>query len=290
MKVALCLIGMVGGKDGKYGLNQSSEILRLGYHGYKKYFLENNDVDIFCHTSSVGFKEEILSLYKPKNHLFLEEPVFNIPRYTTGERARKQGHYHMWFSYKMASHLRRHYEEQSGQKYDFVYVGRYDVGWQTYVDFSSLDKDKFYAGYWNRISKNGKDVSNYDWYTIKQNLLVEGEPSNEQKEQGYKSNLVGYPHNDEGLIDRWFISNQEQMDEFCTLFDHLDEYTKPGKFWNFKAGDGGKSSLVDSSGNISNHRLAPAHLEKIGLLHKLDFKFHTHDDFPLIRRMVYHKK
>ena len=287
MKVALCLIGMVGGKDGKYGLNQSSEILRLGYHGYKKYFLENNDVDIFCHTSSVGFKEEILSLYKPKNHLFLEEPVFNIPRYTTGERARKQGHYHMWFSYKMASHLRRHYEEQSGQKYDFVYVGRYDVGWQTHVDFSSLDKDKFYAGYWNRISKNGKDVSNHGWHTIKQNLLVGGEPSKEQKEQGYKSNLVGYPHNDEGLIDRWFISNPEQMDKFCTLFDHLDEYTKPGKFWNLEKG---KSSLVDCAGQISNHRIAPAHLEKIGLLNKLDFKFYTHDDFPLIRRMVYHKK
>lgn len=290
MKVALCLIGMVGGKDGKYGLNQSSEILRLGHHSYKKHLLDKNDVDVFCHTSSVGFRKEILSLYKPKKHFFLEEPTFNIPSYVTGENARKQGHYHMWFSYKIASHLRRDYEEHSGQKYDLVYVGRYDVGWQTDVDFSSLDKDKFYAGYWNRISKKEKEVTNYDWYTIKQNLLIEGQPSYKQKEQGFRSNLVGYPYNDEGLIDRWFISNPKQMDEFCTLFDHLDEYTKPGKSWNFKTKDGGKSSLTDSSGNISNHRLAPAHLEKIGLLDKLAFKFYTHDDFPLIRRMVYHKK
>ena len=75
------------------------------------------------------------------------------------------------------------------------------------------------------------------------------------------------------------------MDSFCTMFKHLDEYTNPGKSW-----DKGKSSLVDGAGSISNHRLAPAHLEKIGLLDKLDFKFHLHDDFPLVRRMVFKRK
>ena len=285
MKVALCLIGMIGGKDGKYGLNQSSEVLEVGFKHYNKHFLEKNDVDVFCHTSSLDFKEEVLSLYKPKNYLFLEEPTFTIPRYVTGERQRRQAHYHRWFSYQVVSDLRRKHEEETGTKYDFVYIGRYDIAWQIDVDFSLLDKGKFYSANWNRLYKNGQVINNNDWYSSENEFLIEGELSERQKEKGYESKLVGYPHNDEGFIDQWFISNPDYMDSFCTLFKHLDDYTKPGKSW-----DKGRSSLVDAAGNISNHRLAPAHLEKIGLLDKLDFKFHLHDDFPLVRRMVFKRK
>ena len=57
MKVAVCLIGMIGGKSGKYGLNQSSDVLQLGYEQYKKHIFDNNDVDVFCHSSSVDFKD-----------------------------------------------------------------------------------------------------------------------------------------------------------------------------------------------------------------------------------------
>lgn len=286
MKVALCLIGMVGGKDGKYGLNQSLEVLKSGFKQYKKHIVDKNDVDIFCHTSSVQFSEEILSLYKPKRYMFIPEPTFNIPSHVTGDRARKQGHYHMWFSYKIASHLRQDYEKVSGQKYDLVYIGRYDVAWQTDVIFKELDKNKFYAGYWNRISKNGKDVGNHEWHHLEKDLVVRGQINEEQKTKGYRSRLVGYPHNDEGVIDRWFISNPEYMDKFCGLFDNLSEYTRPGRSWNGEK----KNSVTDWAGNISNHRLAPAHLEKEGLLDKLDFKFHTHDDFPLVRRLIFKNK
>jgi len=287
MKVALCLIGMVGGKDGKYGLNQSLEVLKSGFKQYKKHILDKNDVDIFCHTSSVQFSEDIISLYNPKRYMFLKEPTFNIPSYVTGEQVRKQGHYHMWFSYKTVSHLRQNYEKESGQKYDLVYVGRYDLAWQTDVIFSKLNKNKFYAGYLNRISKKGKDVGNHEWHHLEKELLHNGKLNKSQESKGYASRLVGYPHNDEGLIDRWFISNPKYMDKFCTLFDNLNEYTKPGKFWNI---DKVKSSLIDCAGQISNHRLAPAHLEKIGLLDKLDFKFYTHDDFPLVRRLIFKNK
>jgi len=286
MKVALCLIGMVGGKDGKYGLNQSLEVLKSGFKQYKKHIVDKNDVYIFCHTSSVQFSEEILSLYKPKRYMFIPEPTFNIPSHVTGDRARKQGHYHMWFSYKIASHLRQDYEKVSGQKYDLVYIGRYDVAWQTDVIFKELDKNKFYAGYWNRISKNGKDVGNHEWHHLEKDLVVRGQINEEQKTKGYRSRLVGYPHNDEGVIDRWFISNPEYMDKFCGLFDNLNEYTRPGRSWNGEK----KNSVTDWAGNISNHRLAPAHLEKEGLLDKLDFKFHTHDDFPLVRRLIFKNK
>ena len=286
MKVALCLIGTIGGKDGKYGLNQSPQVLRLGYHGYKKHLLDKNDVDVFCHTSSLGFKEEVLSLYRPKNYLFLEEPTFTIPRYVTGASSRKRAHYHRWFSYQVVSDLRKKYEEESGTKYDFVYIGRYDIGWQRDVDFSTLDKGKFYSANWNRIYRDGEELNYQDWFWDHNfTYLIDGELTERQKEKGYESKLVGYPHNDEGFTDQWFISNPDYMDSFCTLFKHLDEYTKPNKSWNK-----GRSSLVDWCGNISNHRLAPAHLEKIGLLDKLDFKFYYHDDFPLVRGMISKRK
>jgi hypothetical protein len=74
------------------------------------------------------------------------------------------------------------------------------------------------------------------------------------------------------------------MDIFSTLFNYLNEYTLPNKKWNKD------NSIVDSAGTISNHRLAPAHLERLGLLDKLELKFYTHDDFPLVRRLYFKNK
>jgi len=284
MKVAVCLIGMIGGKSGKYGLNQSTDVLESGHRQYKKHILDNNDVDVFCHSSSVDFKDEIIEAYKPKRYLFIPEPRFQIPDYVTGTEERKRAHYHMWFSYQTVSLLRKDYERETGQKYDFVYTGRYDVAWQTDINFSELDKDKFYAGYWNRIYHNNKAIANYKWHSLEKDLAVDGKLTKKQIEKGYTIDLVGYPHNDEGLIDRWFIANPHNMDIFSTLFNYLNEYTLPNKKWNKD------NSIVDSAGTISNHRLAPAHLERLGLLDKLELKFYTHDDFPLVRRLYFKNK
>ena len=284
MKVAVCLIGMIGGKSGKYGLNQSSDVLQLGYKQYKKHIFDNNDVDVFCHSSSVDFKDEIIKTYKPKKYLFIPEPHFNIPSHVTGSEERKRAHYHMWFSYRTVNLLRKDYEKETGQKYDFVYTGRYDVAWQTDVNFSELSQDKFYAGYWNRIFNNKKAVPNYLWHSLEKDLVTNGKLTEKQKEKGYDIKLVGYPFNDEGLIDRWFISNPDNMDKFSTLFEYLNEYTLPNKKWNKD------NSVVDSAGTISNHRLAPTHLERLGLLDKLELKFYTHDDFPLVRRLYFKNK
>ena len=64
--------------------------------------------------------------------------------------------------------------------------------------------------------------------------------------------------------------------------DNLDEYTKPGKTWM-----GGKSTVCDHNGKISNHRLIPYQLELHNILKDIEFKFYTHDDTPLIRRLYF---
>ena len=46
---------MIGGKDCKYGLNQSSEVLEIGFKHYNKHFLEKNDVDVFCIASDKDY-------------------------------------------------------------------------------------------------------------------------------------------------------------------------------------------------------------------------------------------
>ena len=50
----------------------------------------------------------------------------------------------------------------------------------------------------------------------------------------------------------------------------------------------GKSTVCDSNGKISNHRLIPYQLELNNIFPKnVEFKFYLHDDFPLIRRLYF---
>ena len=234
---------------------------------------------MFCHTSTMERKSEILDLYKPVKSKFTEQPNFEIPSgHHAGKRGtRIQGHYHKWWSHKIVSELRQEYEKETGVKYDMVYIGRYDLAWTTPVDFSKFDTNKFWLGHWNRL----KGISNLDWYKkrLKENLpLIKNNKYNNDDIP-----LVGYPHNHEGVIDQWAFSNPKFMDSYCALWDFIDEYItrKPNTWW------GGKSTIHDASGQISNHRLIPCHLENIGLLDKLDFAFYLHDDFPTVRRMYY---
>ena len=276
---------MVGSPFDKHGYGGNSiDVLKLGYEHYKKHILDINDVDIFCHSSSVEFAEEIEKLYKPKKSLFIKQPTFNIPQYVTGTSDRKNAHYHKWFSHKKVRELRLEYESETLVEYDFVYIGRYDIAWNTDVVFEKFNNEKIYLTNWNRLFHNNTEVKAAAWYKfLTQNKLPfikNGKPPD-----GFTSKLVGYPHNDEGVMDSWFFSAPSYMDRLCDLYDCLDEYTKPGKKWMNEA-----STVVDSSGNISNHRLIPKHLESIGLLEKLETVFYHHDDFPLIRRMYFNSQ
>ena len=82
MKIALCLVGIIGSKTDKHGYGgEHSEVLNLGYKHYKKHILDKNDVDVFVHSWSTGMKDEILEAYKPKKHIIEKQIVFDIPDY-----------------------------------------------------------------------------------------------------------------------------------------------------------------------------------------------------------------
>ncbi len=282
MKIAFGLHGIVGGIGGKYGAGDSKKALELGYDHYKKYILDHNDCDVFCHTASLERANEILDLYQPVRHKFIPQPRFLVPSdgHTGYDEKRIQAHYHKWFSHKHVSQLRLLHERETGVKYDMMYIGRYDLAWNTIVDFSKFDPNKFWLGHWNRLD----GISNPGWYKkrLEENLpLITGNKYNNEDIP-----LVGYPHNEEGVIDQWAFSSPKNMDMYCTLYDHMDEYLrrKPNTWWD------GKSTIYDITGGISNHRLLPCHLENMGLLDKVDFAYYLHDDFPTVRRMHFGNK
>lgn len=294
MKIALGLHGIVGGIGGKYGKGDSKKALEIGYDHYKKYILDHNDCDVFCHTASLERSNEILDLYKPVRHRFIPQPRFLVPSdgHTGHNEKRIQSHYHKWFSHKHVSQLRLQHERETGVKYDMMYIGRYDLAWNTVVNFSEFDPNKFWLGHWNRLD----GISNPVWYKkrLEENLPL----ITDNKYNNDDIPLVGYPHNDEGVIDQWAFSSPKNMDMYCTLYDHMDEYLtrNPNCWWkdrnpadrliNGKWG----STIHDHTGGISNHRLLPCHLENMGLLDKVDFAYYLHDDFPTVRRMYFGNK
>ena len=277
MKIALCLFGVVGGHKGKAHSGSSLDVLSKGFECYEKNILSKYDVDVFIHSWTTEMKSEILEKYEPKNYKFENQKIFKIPSYVKGtkgtsrkeKKKRKQNHYSRWFSTFESVNLKHQYEEENIIKYDFVLTSRFDVAWQTPIHFEKLDSKLFYASHWPRwFDESGKKVHGKDWFGL---LEKNG---NKLKNQ-YTKKLVGYPYNNEGLLDLWFLSGSELMDEFSKLYFNLDEYNKL------------KNCPRDEYGSISNHRLSLYHLEALGLKNNIKLIFDLHDDCPLVRRKYY---
>jgi len=266
MRTALCLCGLVGGDKGKAGSGSSSEILRIGHKHYNQNLITPNNADVFVHTWTVDKKESIEEMYSPKSSIYEPQIQFDIPKYVKGTAVRKNNHYSKWYSIAKSIGLKSEYEKENNFTYDWVIVARFDIALNTVFDFGQLDNTKFYAGHWCEIlDKKGTDVlrggrgSLYDLLKTK-------------KLSDFSHKHKGFPHTNEGLIDQWFLGNSKDMDKFSNLYNRLDDYTKPGK------------CPTDSADTISNHRLSLYHLEETGLADRLEFAYHLHDDFPLVRR------
>jgi hypothetical protein len=257
-KVAFCLYGIVGGTKGKAGdkgnETTSEEILNKGYQHYKKHiFDQNENVDVFIHTWSTDSEEDICDLYSPKKSIFQKQMRFDIPSYVKGEFRRKQNHYSRWYSTKKVIELKSQYEKENNFEYDLVFITRFDVAWQKQFDFSKFDPLYFYVANCFQVKPL--------W--------------------GLIPLRYGYPYQKEGLADLWFLSNSSYMETFASLYDHLGEYTKPGRCpYSLTVG-------------ISNHKLASYHLKQTGLISKLRFVFEhlsQNEVDPLIRKKYFDSK
>ena len=140
MKIAFCLYGLAGGTNDKHGGLKVD--YKIAYEYYAKHFFNKYDIDIFIHTWSVEFKEEITQIYKPKKALFEKQKMFDH------KPSRKHGIYSRWYSTKKVIELKSKYEKQNKIEYDFVFLTRFDVAFFSEIKFHDYNPGNFYASHW----------------------------------------------------------------------------------------------------------------------------------------------
>ena len=141
MKVALCLHGTVGNVyTNKKNYEYKNDVdYRIGLEHYKKHLFNHNDVDIFIHCWNKKYKDEIISDYSPKNHIFENQIDFGL------ETKRLSFMKSRWFSQKRVLSLKKEYEEKNNFKYDYVMVSRFDLALKSNLIFENFDSNKFWA-------------------------------------------------------------------------------------------------------------------------------------------------
>ena len=117
MKTAICFSGLVGSTKGKSQelIGDFKTCFQISSALYREHILDKNDVDVFVHSWSTGTKDEILEAYKPKKHIIEKQIVFDTPDYKILRETpeiRKQTHYSLWYSRKMAAQLKSEYEKE----------------------------------------------------------------------------------------------------------------------------------------------------------------------------------
>lgn len=272
MKVALCLNGMalhpgkkiVGGQmwDGKTGKRTPVE-WKKGLEHYRKHLFAHNDIDVFIHTPSICVKKELITAYQPKGAIFEPDPEFNVQGaigdkdYPDGVTSKTQITAARWYSIQKCMELKRQYEEKHQFKYDMVMIGRFDVAWMVDVDFSQFDPNYFYSSNWCVMRlPNGHGIRHEDWFINNWN---------KKNDSTLQHTHIGYPHTPhyKALADYWFFGSSEIMDQFGNLYNNIERFLREGV--------------------PSNHEFAFRQLQLTGLLPKLRFAFHIHDDCFLAR-------
>ena len=131
LKIAYCLVGLVGYTE-RHGGGQPLDF-HIAYKNNKRNIFGDNGVDIFIHSWSDDFEDEIVKLYKPKNSVFEKQIEFDDDDRMNAVESR-------WYSTKKAVDLMRDYEEKNNIKYDFVMIYRFDSAFLVPVDFNELKK------------------------------------------------------------------------------------------------------------------------------------------------------
>jgi hypothetical protein len=190
MKIALCLFGKIGGTVGKDMKGETLDF-KLAHSQYMKHIIDLNDVDIFIHSWSQDYKDDLMEIYNPKKAEFQKQKRFawfNDKAHRAGSR---------WFSSKRVIELKKEFEQEKDIVYDWVMVSRLDVAFFTDVVFSDFNSNYFYASHWNAAPDP----------TIGR----------------HEANMENY-HVGNGFLDFWFFSNSHMMDKFGGLFDNRKKY------------------------------------------------------------------
>lgn len=221
MRIAIGFYGLVGSKVNKNGIGEALDPSEAFKFYKKNIFKVNSNIDVFIHTWSHEQKNQLEKLYKPIKSLYQKQipfisskthpeidsfkknnylkKLFFPNRYQNQLNELKKSSFRAhsrWYSNKQVLNLINSHEKKQKLKYDFIMVTRLDVGFFKKLEFKSLDKNVFYAGYRN----NAPNKSNN----------FKGDHNNE---------YLGKEFN-----DLWFISNSKNMNRLSKLFDNINNY------------------------------------------------------------------
>ena len=215
MRVAVCFYGLVGSAQRKFGKGNSLDP-ELSHKFYKKnVFKYLKNYDVFIHSQSVEFKED-LKIYMSQNYIVLRKKnfffkaiinfkflkillysVLDLPKLIQRFNRGLNG-YSRWYSTKKVIELKKKYEKENNFKYDLVFLTRLD--WAFIKPF-----------------RMNKKMSNY--FIVSHHNDVPS-PRNNYKSKIKKNNKT-YKN---GLADYWFLSSSNNLDKFSKLYDKIKDY------------------------------------------------------------------
>lgn len=234
MKIALCMFGNVGhtvlagARKEVPGFDSMKEAFKpkgawvhpkRARDGFKKFIIDQHDTDVFIHSWSTNFKDELLEMYEPQDHEIVEQTKFgsDVSKYgLVGQdmakwklRPSTMESYKLllssrgsvqavmddmqdlsfrsesrWWSSKRVLEQKKKCEQKHGFKYDFVVLSRLDNVFKRTIPFNTLGGSKFYGS----------------------------------KRHGRPDQMYAY-------FDFWFISGSENMNKFAGLYDNRHNYS-----------------------------------------------------------------
>lgn len=225
MKIAYCFHGCVGGLTGKncQKCDGAEKVLNLA----AELFFQNinsENIDIFIHSWDTNLHDKFIEKYNPKSIITENQLVFDIPAHLPNN-LRVQSHYSRWYSAKKVINLKNEYEFQHKLEYDLVILSRHDVCWLRKFNLNRINIDVF----------NFNSIYKKDYYT----------------------------KDSQELGDILICSNKKNMNYIVTLYDKLNEYTKPNQCPQY--------------GAISSHFCLAWHLSKINLRSHVKFPYLHYD-------------
>ena len=256
MRVAVCFYGLVGSAQKKFGKGASLDP-KLAHKFYKKnVFKYIKNYDVFIHSQSIEYIEDLKNLYSPKlycierkkffffkiitNLKFIRILFFSIFKFSKLKQRFLRGlnGYSRWYSTKKVIELKKKYERENNFKYDLVFLTRLDLAFITSFYFNKID-GKFLT------VPNHNDVP-----TPRNNYMQKVQLNNKTYEKG--------------ISDFWFISASDNIDKFASLVNRFKKY------------------------NISNHISSLQHSKYLKL--KLQFYKYRGLDHEAIRRLKFSKE
>lgn len=266
MKIAMCFNGKIGGistqKENSLSW-QDPRVFRTSLEKYKENIIDCNKddtIDVFIHCWDSEHKDELINKLNPVSYLFEDSPHYyghKIAPHVKGPNGKKFSIYNKWLSVKKTLNLMNDHSTVNNIKYDFVILCRFDVSFLEPLVFSDLNKDKFYVTNWHQYFANENSHQINDKFACSPNWRA-----TEGHKYIYKK--VGYPVDDTGFMDLWFLSSQEKMLLLSKVYDNLNELARD-------------KQSNDHCGNFSNHKHFKIYLEQHDIINDLEYIL----DFPI---------